>query len=61
MVMKARKKQLNPRPATHVKVSVSLSPDNLQKLQDLKIQNKSGFINWLLEQYYGLNSNTNEA
>lgn len=41
------------RPVTRIKISVSLSPDNYQKLFDLNI-NKSKFINWLLEDHFNL-------
>ena len=36
-----------------VKVSFSITKENYEKLEELKI-NKSQLINWLLEQHFGI-------
>ncbi len=40
------------RPVTTAKISVTLSEDVVQTLENSGIKNKSKFINWLLERYY---------
>ncbi len=43
------------RQTTTVKLSITLSEENVKKLDQCGLKNKSAFINWLLANYYGLN------
>ncbi len=42
------------KPITRGKLSITVSQKNFDRLEENSI-NKSKFINWLLENYYGLN------
>lgn len=44
------------RQVTTIKISVTLSENNICKLEETQIKNKSKFINWLLENHYNLNN-----
>lgn len=59
MYVKKIKSERKKRLITKTKISVTISQENLNKLNELDI-NKSQFINWLLEQYYGMEDINNE-
>lgn len=48
------------RPVTTIKISVTLSEENIKKLGDSQVKNRSKFINWLLENYYGSEGGQND-
>jgi len=37
------------------KLSITISKDNFEKIQEFEIKNKSKFINWLLEEHFNIN------
>jgi len=42
------------------KLSVTISGDNFEKIQEFEIRNKSKFINWLLEEHFNMTEIKND-